>query len=1499
MIPASPVRSLSLSLLVLALTCAPVAAQAGCPGASGADAEAGWTAYAANDVDRARAHFEAALARCADDQYARTGLGYVALRAGADSLAVSLWTVAVAANPDNVDALTGLGLAAWRRSDAEQVRGRFTRVLELVPDHATALEYLGRIALTGPAPERPPLAIPDTLVYPARTNGDRFEIRGPSGWTPFYIKGVNLGAALPGRHPSEFPDSATYARWIRGMADMNANVVRVYTIHPPGFYQALHDWNARNPERALWLIHGVWAELPPKHDFGAAAYESAFFGEMRRVVDLLHGRADVEPRPGHAAGYYTADVSQWTLAYIIGREWEPFSALAYDSIRGGRSGFEGRYLTVRGGNAMDAWMARATEHLVAYESETYRAQRPVAYTNWPTLDPLAHATEATVDEEMAIRRARGERPRVRDREYDNDALALDATLVTPTNRLPAGYFASFHAYPYYPDFMLLQESYQDAASTLGRSNYFGYLRELKEHHAGMPVVISEYGVPASLGTGHLQPQGWHHGGLTEREVAETNRRLTLELAEAGMAGGALFAWIDEWFKHNWVTIEFELPSDRNRLWYNRLDAEQHYGVMALEAAPPVSGSTLRERLARWSTVDPLYDEPGLSVRASHDAAYLWLLIETAELSPPDTVFVGFDVIDPQAGDFRWPARVGDRLPVGVEFVLQATASEVRVLGDPASNPFRVVEVGQGLAEPEARRVDIAHAPPGVFHARVEQRFNFPWYSVPNEDGRYDSLRVVVNRRRFTRDSTEYLAVGYDRGILPAGNAPDGYWERSGGALEVRIPWLLLNVTDPSSRTVLYGPGGANARGAELGADGRWRLRAGVAAWPDSVFGEVGTRQIDDIGIVASVRRGDGALQAPASGGAAARFAWPTWEMPEWTERARPTFDAMRDLFAQLDPYGASTEAATIEARRSPGPSVLDVIPQVDPANEAWVNGDTGLALRLYEERLSRDPNDGAALHRVALIRAWGGEYGAADELFGRLLEVEPTNLDARVDRARVWAWAGGTDRALDALAEILEANPDHAGALEARALFEAWAGRYEASLTSYETLLSIAPDNGAARRQQAQVLAWASRFQASRAVYDSLLARDPDDMESRLGLANALAFSDELDGAIAEYDRILSANPTDIRALQGKGRTLGWANRLVAAEEVYRRALEVESDNVATLVGLAQILRWQDRNAAALEVLRTAEEIAPTNSDMREQLRAVDLALSPVARPSFVWEDDSDGNVMITTAISASVRPTPRMEIRADAYRRDLEQGGLDRSALGVTLTASWQLEPGWTLSAGGGGSESDVAGSGTLAAYHFGIRSPARHPVAVGLGFASSALDATAALADRGVTTNGVTLDGRWTPAPRWRADASVGRTRFEGSQANDRTSGFLAVSRQLDRGLSLGGSVRAFSFEQDLTEGYFDPDFYGIGEVTGRWARNVGPWGLLAEVAPGLQKVTSDGDLTAAFRGSVRVGYRVGPAGELSLAWGYSSTGLQSFSTGASDYRYMALVTGASWVF
>ncbi|HEX8320206.1 tetratricopeptide repeat protein [Longimicrobium sp.] len=854
-------------LVAAAVLAAPPAWAQACPEAGNARTEAGWTAFRAGNVDAARAAFEAALARCPRHLGARTGAGYVALRQDRATEARRAFESVATDAPRSVDALVGLGLAAWRLGDRDAARAAFTRVQALDAANAEARDYLARL---GPAPAarpaRPPLRLPDTLTYPARTHGDRFEIRTARGWEPFYIKGVNLGAALPGKHPSEFPDSATYAGWLAQMAEMGTNTVRVYTIHPPHFYGAVRAHNLAHPRAPLWLVHGVWAELPPSDDFAGAAWEGEFFREMRDVVDVLHGRADVVERPGHAGGFFTADVSPWVLAYIIGREWEPISVVEFNRLHPELRAFRGRYLVMEGGTPMDAWLARASEHIVAYETETYRAQRPVAYTNWPTLDPITHPTESTVAEEVAIRERLGEQVGTPPPPFDNDATGLDANLVKPTAALPAGWFASYHAYPYYPDFMVLDRGYNAARSSEGPSNYFGYLTHLKRHHANLPVVISEYGVPASIGSAHLQPQGQHHGGVTEAQMAAIDARLTREIAEAGMAGGVVFAWIDEWFKKNWLVMPFEIPLERTRLWHNRLDAEQHYGMVAMDPGEVVPGATLAARAAAWRARPALSSAAGVTVRAAADEAYLWLYVEHGGA---DEVLVGFDVVKPAAGDFRWPGQVGERLPVGLEFVLQARGGEVRLLADPASNPLAV-----GASRPLA--VDPVPPPameaplPGFFWGRFQQWYNRPFLSRPNADGMYDSMRVLTNRRRFGRDGVEYASFGYDRGLLRQGNAPDGLWERGDGVLEVRIPWMLLNFTDPSERRVLQDPPGA----------------------PPAEFG---TAAVEGIRLMAAARRGDRWTQWPA----AAPFTWPAWEAPRWRARTRPVFDSMRETFRTM------------------------------------------------------------------------------------------------------------------------------------------------------------------------------------------------------------------------------------------------------------------------------------------------------------------------------------------------------------------------------------------------------------------------------------------------------------------------------------------------------------------------------------------------------------------------------------------------------------------------
>ena len=867
-------RTLLVLMLVLTAAAAvsiPSAIQ--CPDIADAHVATGWQEYRAGRLGNAQKAFASAQARCPGHQDSEVGLGYVALRhLSFDSAAMHFRRV-LQQDTAHVDALVGTGLVQWRTGEHDAARATFHRALRIDPARQDVVAHIAKLpAPMGPPPQRAPLVLPDTLEYHARVSGEFFEVRRHGEWQRFYVNGVNLGAALPGKFPSEFPGIETYREWLGQIAAMGANTVRVYTLHPPAFYEALAEHNEAHPDRALWILHGVWAELPPGDDYYDAGWQGDFFANMETVVDVLHGRADVKHRPGSASGYYTADVARWTLGFILGREWEPFSVAEFNERYPGRDAWQGRYVGIERSTPMDAWLAQALEHVIAYETEHYRTQRPVAYTNWPTLDPMRHPTELDSRTELDIRGIPYDRSRV---VHNEDEVAIGAVPVVPTPAFPAGYFAAYHVYPYYPDFFVHDPEYGRAASPYGPSSYYGYLADLKQHVPGVPLLIAEYGIPTSWGISHFNPQGWHHGGHDEQDMAAITARLTREIAAAGMAGGVVFAWIDEWFKHNWLVEPFEQPNERSRMWWNRMNPEQHYGVLAVEPMPRL-GSTARARASAWDTMPALYSGPGGTLRAHADEAYLWLHVRGAP-ARAERLVIGFDVVDPAAGGLRYPGAGAPASPVGLELVLVVDSGQARLRATPRAQQYRLDAMPKGATKQD-RRVNIASWAPGMFMGSWTQVLNEPFAPVAEAEGRFDPLRVAVNRARVGADSSNWFGYGYDRGVLPPGPLPDGAWERVADAIELRIPWTLINVTDPSSRHVVF-----------EAADAR----------PDE---HVGIRQVEGIRLTVAAQDAAGGWQVWPQTGLAedvARFTWATWDEPRYRVRRRPVFDALRAAFREL------------------------------------------------------------------------------------------------------------------------------------------------------------------------------------------------------------------------------------------------------------------------------------------------------------------------------------------------------------------------------------------------------------------------------------------------------------------------------------------------------------------------------------------------------------------------------------------------------------------------
>lgn len=850
---------------------------------------AGWTAYRADSIPIAASRFGEALRLCPTHGDAASGRAFSQLRLGAVSDAESLFAAITRRDPRSVDGWDGLALTKNRRGDLAGAVAAWRRVVALDPAHRAARANLDRVSPDWERSGTPPVKRrAEMLDVTLRVRGEGFELRRGGSWEPFYMKGVNLGLALPGRYPSEFPtDSALYARWLVQIAEMHANTLRVYTILPPAFYRALRAHNISRPSQVLFLVHGVWTELPPNDDFDDAGFNAEYQAEIRRVVDLLHGAAEIPPRPGHASGRYDADVSPWTIAYIMGREWEPYSVVGFNENPRAAHRFAGRHLTIAAGTPTDIWMVRQCDYLLSYEEDTFNAQRAIAYTNWPTTDPILHPTETSYDQQMKFRGLRYERDPSAGPPHEEEGVSLDPSLVRTTARNVAGWFASYHVYPYYPDFMLYDPGYNRASSSMGRSNYFGYLQDLRRVHRGIPLVISEFGVPTSRGNAHLQPQGWHHGGLSEEEAATINARLAAEIAEVGSAGAIVFAWMDEWFKRNWFSMDFAQPAERARLMHNMLSPEQHYGMLALRPGAPGTTPLPGGDAARWRALPEwqrgvLFGRDSVTLRTGSDEGYMYLALEARSWRgrpfPWDStrLQIAIDTHDPDRGQVVLPTS-GIRSGAAFEFLIELNGpqdAQLKVL--PEYNPYmphRLVESGAFFGE----------------------HFRRPILSTRRYDGVFDTLYALTNRPRFTDKGELIRGSGFNMGRLLHARASenslaDWWYDVESGMLQLRLPWPMLNVSDPSSRQVLTESDPAQALGERPDAP---RSQLTGVRTDGFRFGVVGLRSGPEIAgtIPARDEYGNWPLNRFKT------WAWPEWETPTWHEYLKASYYSLQKLWA--------------------------------------------------------------------------------------------------------------------------------------------------------------------------------------------------------------------------------------------------------------------------------------------------------------------------------------------------------------------------------------------------------------------------------------------------------------------------------------------------------------------------------------------------------------------------------------------------------------------------
>lgn len=579
------------------------------------------------------------------------------------------------------------------------------------------------------------------IKVPFSTDSTHLTIWNGTEYVPFFMKGINLGIAVPGTFPGQLAaTSADYSLWFQQIKDAGFNCIRVYTLHFPRFFEELKKFNEANEQNPLLFLQGVWLEeevIGYNHDLYSIS--SLFEQEIRENISAVHGDITIPNRVGKSYGIYSNDVSKWCLGYVVGREIHPIECLTTNELNPSINSYTGKHFSISGASPSEAFITEKLDFAVEYEKNNYNTQRPVTSSSWPTLDPLSHPEEPARDE---------------------DTVAIDYEKINIIDA-PAGLFVSYHAYPYYPDFVSQGPNYQNENDYYGPNSYLAYLKELKKHHAKYPLIVAEYGVPSSWAIAHYSSSGMNHGGFDEYNQGLTDLRMLNSIEASNCGGGIQFAWIDEWFKRTWVTDRLDYLTESRILWHNIAAAEQNYGLVKYD------------KILFSDTIIPTDTSKQITYVHNHvDYTFYELELGLKDIfTVADDLWITFDTFSDTVGESILPN--GDTIPTRSEFALHITKYSAELF---VTEAYDVFGIWFNKADPKQ-----------LFHPIKSDGKPWNLVKIKNNVGASD-IQYIGN-----------LQVNYDFQPVSSEDAVTIFKNK----IKIKIPWFYLNVVAPDQRRIFF------------------------------------------------------------------------------------------------------------------------------------------------------------------------------------------------------------------------------------------------------------------------------------------------------------------------------------------------------------------------------------------------------------------------------------------------------------------------------------------------------------------------------------------------------------------------------------------------------------------------------------------------------------------------------------------------------------------------
>jgi len=320
--------------------------------------------------------------------------------------------------------------------------------------------------------------------------------------------------------------------------------------------------------------------------------------------------------------------------------------------------------------------------------------------------------------------------------------------------------------------------------------------------------------------------------------------------EEGYAGGLVFAWQDEWFKRTWNTMNLDIP-DRRAYWSNPQTNEQEFGFLAFDPGVKKSICYVDGDISDWKNDKSNVQNEQFKLYTKSDEKYVYFMADIKNFNFDKDKFIIPIDITPNSGSLHHK-EYNLKFERPIDFLI-------------------TIDKEKGSRVSVDSYYDIFYY---IYSKQLKMEKDNLAYEKKNA-GIFNPIYLCLNRELYLPQDKKTLPLSkYETGKLILGDANPKHenynslvdYSVNNNLIEIRIPWQLLNVMDPSTKMVM----------------------------DDFYKNEIKPKKTNGF-YFRGVLIKDNETKESATG----FYSWKEWDIPIYHERLKPSYFILKEAFKKI------------------------------------------------------------------------------------------------------------------------------------------------------------------------------------------------------------------------------------------------------------------------------------------------------------------------------------------------------------------------------------------------------------------------------------------------------------------------------------------------------------------------------------------------------------------------------------------------------------------------